>query len=26
MKSTTQSVKNWEKGYSEPRPPRLEAY
>jgi DNA-binding transcriptional regulator YiaG len=26
LKTTTQSVKNWENGRSEPRPPRLEAY
>ncbi|QQM46383.1 telomere-associated protein Tap [Streptomyces liliifuscus] len=26
LKSTTQSVKNWENGRSEPKPPRLEAY
>ncbi|MGY0466772.1 telomere-associated protein Tap (plasmid) [Kitasatospora sp. cg17-2] len=26
LKSTVQSVKNWESGRSEPRPPRLEAY
>ncbi|MGW6638231.1 telomere-associated protein Tap [Streptomyces cyaneofuscatus] len=26
MKSTAQTVKNWENGRSEPRPPRLEAY
>ncbi|MFF2619007.1 telomere-associated protein Tap [Kitasatospora sp. NPDC058046] len=26
LKSTVQSVKNWEAGRSEPRPPRLEAY
>ncbi|MEU1519167.1 helix-turn-helix domain-containing protein [Streptomyces sp. NPDC005811] len=26
LKTTTQTVKNWENGRSEPRPPRLEAY
>ncbi|MFE7778525.1 telomere-associated protein Tap [Streptomyces sp. NPDC057445] len=26
LKSTTQTVKNWENGRSEPRPPRLQAY
>ncbi|MFG2540164.1 telomere-associated protein Tap [Streptomyces sp. NPDC048511] len=26
LKSTTQTVKNWENGRSEPKPPRLEAY
>ncbi|MFF8506245.1 helix-turn-helix domain-containing protein, partial [Streptomyces anulatus] len=26
LKSTVQTVKNWENGRSEPRPPRLEAY
>ncbi|MBZ4018025.1 telomere-associated protein Tap [Streptomyces purpurogeneiscleroticus] len=26
LKSTTQTVKNWEAGRSEPRPPRLQAY
>ncbi|NWF27442.1 helix-turn-helix domain-containing protein [Streptomyces sp. PKU-EA00015] len=26
LKSTTQTVKNWESGRSEPRPPRLQAY
>ncbi|WP_143650065.1 helix-turn-helix domain-containing protein, partial [Streptomyces tricolor] len=26
LKSTVQTVKNWEAGRSEPRPPRLEAY
>lgn len=26
LKSTAQTVKNWENGRSEPRPPRLEAY
>ncbi|MBH1935789.1 helix-turn-helix transcriptional regulator [Streptomyces sp. AV19] len=26
LKSSTQSVKNWENGRSEPKPPRLEAY
>src|SRR5690348_515838 len=26
LRSTTQTVKNWEAGRSEPRPPRLQAY
>ncbi|WP_240503068.1 helix-turn-helix domain-containing protein, partial [Streptomyces prasinopilosus] len=26
LKTSTQSVKNWENGRSEPKPPRLEAY
>ncbi|WP_149038516.1 DNA-binding transcriptional regulator, partial [Kitasatospora sp. MBT63] len=26
LRTTTQTVKNWEAGRSEPRPPRLEAY
>ncbi|WP_254667815.1 helix-turn-helix domain-containing protein, partial [Streptomyces griseus] len=26
LQSTTQTVKNWENGRSEPRPPRLQAY
>ncbi len=26
LKTTPQTVKNWENGRSEPRPPRLEAY
>ncbi|MET9694514.1 helix-turn-helix transcriptional regulator [Streptomyces sp. NPDC006514] len=26
LKSTPQTVKNWESGRSEPRPPRLQAY